>query len=115
MSYYSATGDGVFFQGNPFAKSFLTLYIEELPTFLLALGSVFPGLRTDMGFGITFFLFRVCYHGYMGCLSYKSNVDTPVVVLYALTFLLHCFWFYSWVSKYGSKSSSKQTKPIKSE
>ena len=44
----STTGNGFFMTAIPFASSFVFMLIEEFPTFLLALGSVYPSLRTGL-------------------------------------------------------------------
>lgn len=48
ITIISTTGNGFFMTAKPFASSFAFSLIEELPTFLLALGSVFPSLRTGL-------------------------------------------------------------------
>ena len=98
----ATTGNGGFLTTKPFPSAFAYVVIEELPTFLLALGSVVPACRTDMGFGLTFFTFRICYHFFFFTLAcYNSEtVGMPVRVLYSLTLLMHINWFYAWVTKY---------------
>lgn len=103
MMYASTTGDGIFITLRPFSLSFCNCLIEELPTFLLALGSVYAPLRTDLGFGVTFFLLRIVYHVFFFVYAIQIGVQTTVLVLYTLTLTLHLNWFYSWVTKYGSK------------
>jgi hypothetical protein len=107
----ATTGNGGFLTCRPFASAFLFVIIEELPTFLLALGSVVPACRTDLGFGLSFFAFRIAYHvGFFGLALYnRATVDTPVIVLYSLTLAMHVNWFYNWVIKYGV-SGGKKTK-----
>jgi len=107
----ATTGNGIFMTATPFASSFMIMLIEELPTFLLALGSVFPAFRTDLGFGLTFFLLRIAYHGYFLSYSAISGSDTVCIVLYSLTMLLHLNWFYNWVTKYAF-SSPKAKKSV---
>lgn len=104
MMLLSNTQYGIFMSvSKPFSASFLVSTIEEFPTFLLGLGSMFKSCRTDLGFGISFFLIRILYHGYLVVYSYYSGVLTVLTVLYSLTFLLHLHWFTTWVTKYGSK------------
>lgn len=98
------TGNGGFANFEPFSGGLAALLVEELPTLLLALGSVFPSLRTDLGFGLTFFLFRIMFHAAMMAYSIHSGVSTLVTILYCVTMSMHVFWFYSWASKYGKKS-----------
>ena len=77
--------------------------IEEIPTFLLALGSIFPSCRTDIGFGLTFLIFRILFHGYLLCFQIYFGVHLFAVTITAMSMLLHLFWFYGWATKYGKK------------
>ena len=95
---------GLFVRSTPFAPAFCIMLIEEIPTFLLALGSVISRLRTDLGFGVTFFVFRVAYHAYVTSYAIASRVSGAVIGLYLLTLALHLNWFYAWVTKYGKKA-----------
>ena len=97
------TGNGGFARFTPFAAGPVYMFIEELPTFLLALGAVFPSLRTDIGFGATFLLLRLLYHAYMMTYSIFLQVDPIIPAMYGLTMVLHVFWFYTWCIKYGWK------------
>jgi hypothetical protein len=101
VMYCSTTGDATFAQVGPFAAFFGMVTLEEIPTFLLSLGTVFPACRTDAGFGITFFLFRIAYHIYVGAAAFYADVSIVPKVLVLLTLTLHAFWFSSWVSSYG--------------
>lgn len=115
LCFACTTGNGIFFKiRKPFASSFLLCLIEEFPTFLLALGTLFPMFRTNNGFGITFFLLRIVYHTYFMTYAFYLKADTPVLVLFIMTLLLHVKWFQAWMKKYGpfarSKSTIKQSK-----
>jgi hypothetical protein len=105
----STTGNGLFMTTRPFATPFVFMLIEEFPTFLLALGSMFPRLRTDAGFGLSFFLLRIVYHSYFACYAFLNShvVDGAILVLYAMTLAMHLNWFYSWVTKYGKSFLGK--------
>lgn len=109
----STTGNGGFTTCNPFAPSFSLMLLEELPTAILALGHVFPSLRSDWGFGSTFFLLRLCYHVYMAIYAFFSGVDTIVTVLFFLTTVMHSYWFYGWIVM--MMKGSKKTKKITQE
>ena len=61
----------------------------------------------DIGFGVTFFLFRLLAHLYMGLLGYKSGIELNLQLCYLFPLLLHIFWFSSWVSKYGKGRGKK--------
>lgn len=108
----AATGNGWFFTTEQFGPGFALMLIEELPTFLLALGYVFSQFRTDIGFGVTFFSLRIVYHIYMFLFAIWSGASATVLFLYSLTTTLHVYWFSSWFRKYGSKAFSSRHKQL---
>jgi len=110
--YIARTGDGLFTKCTPFAAIIVVLMIEELPTFLLALGTVFPSFRTDLGFGVSFGILRVALQGYSLAYSIYSKADTVVTVLLGLTFALHVHWFTAWATKYTSYKTKGKKKEL---
>ena len=106
MMIIATTGNGFFMTARVFAPAFIFAGIEEVPTFLLALGSMFPSLRTDFGFGISFFLLRIVFHILIFSYAIYSRTDTLTHVLYGLTLTLHLHWFSNWILKYGTKSKN---------
>jgi lysylphosphatidylglycerol synthetase-like protein (DUF2156 family) len=90
--------------GPPYARLFLLMAIEEVPTFLLALGAVFPSCRSDLGFGLSFFFLRLVYHVYFFIYAVRISVPPVAIVLLVLTTLLHAFWFKNWVVKHGRRA-----------
>ena len=89
-----------------FAPVFLIGCVEELPTFILGFGSVFPAWRLDIGFGVSFFLLRVIFHGCILVQSFLANVHPLVTGLCCLTMVMHIFWFRGWVVSYLKKKPS---------
>jgi len=114
MMVAASTGNGGFLTVHQFTPAFCSMLIEELPTFLLALGSINSSFRTDLGFGLTFFLLRIVYHGYFFVYAYYSKCDSVVIALFTLTMAMHVNWFYAWVTKYGMKflGGGKKAKKI---
>jgi hypothetical protein len=111
MSLFAGTGNGLFTSDLPFIQAYNALFLVEVPTMLLAFGSVWPSLRTDMGFGATFFLFRLVYHGYMMALAVHSGVNTPLLCCFVGPFFLHVFWFSTWLKSYAfGKKKGKDPK-----
>ena len=108
LMYFAITGNGLFMTTpGPFTTAFMFSTLEEIPTFLLALGSIFPGCRTDMGFGVTFFVFRILYHS---CLLFHviyTGGYSPVIGLLVLTLCMHLNWFTTWAMKYGGGGRKK--------
>lgn len=96
------TGNGIIVNVKPFASGCMILTIEELPTFILALGTIFPQFRTDIGFGMSFFLLRICLHSYILYSIINLQFGMTPIVLLSITNLFHIYWFYLWINKYGS-------------
>lgn len=107
IMYMCTTGDGLFLTIQPFAATFALSSLEEIPTFLLALGALFPQFRTDLGFGATFFIFRIAYHFYLMCAGWIAGYDITLRVLHLLTFALHISWFNSWRNNYAKYRKRK--------
>ena len=104
----ASTGNGGFMTATTFTQGFCYNLIEELPTFLMALGYVHSDLRTDIGFGASFFLFRIVFHFLLLVFSIMAGTDKLLVGLYSITMGLHLFWFGTWFSKYGKKLLSSK-------
>jgi hypothetical protein len=81
--------------------------IEELPTIFLSSGNYNKGLRQDNIFGLTFFLTRLLYHGY---LTWKFSFNKMFLIFGALSFGLHSYWFKNWFTKYFLKTNRKNVK-----
>lgn len=86
---------------DPIAPAFMCALIEEIPTALLALGTIFPQYRQDLAFGISFGLTRIVFHTYL--LVYMLRFDLPfiVTICYVNPLLLHGHWFSGWLAKYS--------------
>lgn len=96
--------------GAPFSSSFMLSCLEELPTLILGVGSVVPALRSDMGFGASFFVLRIVYHGFLMSQSLYVRVDPIQSGLFGLTMIMHLFWFKGWVVSMLGKSAQPKTK-----
>lgn len=103
IMYACTTGDCGYKQEIPFSATFALTVIEELPTLLLGLGSISSSLRTDIGFGLSFFILRILFHGYVGLYCWFSGGERVLLGIFILTMLMHLNWFGAWVTKYGSK------------
>lgn len=118
ISIASTTGNGLFMTNPPFASSFMFMCVEEIPTVVLGVGTLFPAFRTDWGFGIPFITTRVLYHGYItsyAIIMYFRGigVSTHIPILYSLTFIMYFNWALGWVKmmmkKRKLKSKSKKS------
>ena len=93
------------FGAQPFSTAFCLVCIEELPTFILALGSMFPAFRSDMGFGVSFFILRIVYHFFIMARGIIVKVHPIQTAMYGLTFIMHIFWWYGWVTGMKKKKA----------
>jgi hypothetical protein len=108
LMYFMITTDGLFISTHaPFTPIFVMSLIQELPTFILALGSIFPQYRSDLGFGFTFFILRILHHAYFFYFSWRGNAFAPIKGMYILTISMHINWFYGWITKYRKYSKPK--------
>lgn len=100
----SITGNGGLFIIQPFSSALVIIVgLEELPTFILALGSMYTSLRTDLGFGVSFFLLRICFHCYIVYSTVIWNFSILSTILPCFSMVFHFYWFYTWCLKYGLK------------
>jgi hypothetical protein len=111
LMVFAITGKGGF-TSTPagFTTAFMFCSIEEVPTFILALGTIAPAFRSDMGFGLSFFLLRIVYH--CAILFHEAHTGgyPPVIGLMVLTLGMHLNWFGVWVSKYAFGGRTKSAK-----
>lgn len=83
----------------------------ELPTFDLAISNLFPALRNDFRFLLSFFLIRISFHlaYFIDCVRPSSrkvmgNAWTPLLML-LLAFAMHVSWFRGGVMGYLKRRS----------
>lgn len=87
--------------------SFTLFGILELPTAVLAIGSIYKPWRMDMTFGITFLSTRILYMGAIWVLACMYSTPFRIFLITAMM-CLHLYWFYGWVVgmlKKGKKGS----------
>ncbi|KAJ3122174.1 hypothetical protein HK100_012107 [Physocladia obscura] len=78
----------------------------EASTFLLALGSVNSKWRTDLGFGVSFFLGRILIQTLVVFYALKTYTGYFWVAP-AVPLPLHVHWFYKWSVGYFSAKKKK--------
>jgi hypothetical protein len=70
----------------------------EIPTILLNIRYVTDKYKNYKLFGILFLFFRIFHNMY---LLYKTfNVHNDLFIFCTCTFILHCYWFSSYVKRY---------------
>lgn len=79
------------------ANGFAFSFIEEIPTFIKALGSLFPNLRSDNVFGISFFAFRILFHIHYLYQLYINAYEYFYWKFVLFVFFLHAYWMYCWI------------------
>lgn len=79
---------------NQYTAVFIMMCSLELPTFILALGSVRSQLRRDYVFASTFLVTRILFHAYAIKCAWVMKPYGPVVTALSAFFPVHCFWFY---------------------
>ena len=79
---------------NQFCGIFIMMCFLELPTFLLALGSVRSHLRRDYLFATAFVLTRILFHAFAIHAAYQFQAFGPITKALCSFFPVHCFWFY---------------------
>lgn len=79
---------------NQYTSVFIMMCSLEVPTFILAIGSVRSYLRRDYIFATTFLLTRILFHAYAIKCAWVMKPYGPVVNAVAAFFPVHCFWFY---------------------
>lgn len=90
-------------------------FIMEIPTFILTVGTIWPQYRSDLWFGVTFFIFRIGFHLYM--IYRLAQLHSGFILMFFIgTFPLHLFWGYRLLLGYykkffrGTKNSSEDSK-----
>lgn len=79
---------------NQYSSIFIMMCILELPTFLLAIGSVRSQLRRDYLFATAFLLTRILFHAFAIKSAYELKPFGPIMNALSAFFPIHCFWFY---------------------
>lgn len=93
-----------------YARGFALCMFMELPTFVLALGSIAPSCRADLLFGILFFITRIAYNIYYIIRLATLHPEGLIWRICSATLCLHLFWFYKWALGYLKKRTPKVEK-----
>ncbi len=76
--------------------------MAEIPTVILALGSIWSRLRSDLSFGASFFITRILLHAhciYQAYLCFTGNFW----IFPCLPFPLHVMWFRGWYATFTAR------------
>ncbi|KAI9481258.1 MAG: hypothetical protein EXX96DRAFT_566026 [Benjaminiella poitrasii] len=96
---------------------FIMMCSLELPTFLLALGSVRSKFRRDYLFATAFLLTRILFHAFTICRAWiaaNSNPGAYQSILIALSsfFPVHCYWFFGFIKQQVRLANKKREKLV---
>lgn len=92
--------------------------LMELPTFVLGITSLYPHLRSNVIFAVTFASTRIVLHAIL-CISYllpKNHASThgswvPSIIL-ACVFPLHAFWFRGCINGFIKRARAGNPSPV---
>lgn len=89
--------------------------IMEIPTFVLAIATIYPHLRSDVLFAATFFLTRILLHVRLGFsfFLHRARVTDGSMgpgIIMACIFPLHAFWFSGCVKGFVKRSQQGKKK-----
>jgi hypothetical protein len=94
-----------------YSRGLLICFFMEWPTFVLALGSLFPSLRHDLLFGVSFFITRLAYNIFLIWSLHRVAPEGLIWRICSATLCLHIFWFYKWTV--GFMKRGKAPKAVK--
>ncbi|SAM05481.1 hypothetical protein [Absidia glauca] len=95
------------------SASFFTVNaILELPTVILAVGSMRARWRSDLLFASTFFALRLVYHAWMISAVKKEHRIESLWLVAVLVFPLHVYWFYGIVILQVKRIRSAFSSPV---
>ncbi|KAI7823496.1 hypothetical protein BX661DRAFT_145489 [Kickxella alabastrina] len=90
----------IFLAINGAAGIFCMFFYNEIPTIILALGSIRKEWRSDIWFVVVFFVTRIVLHVALGCKFYLYSEQRFVWKIILVVFPMHMYWFYGMLSQY---------------
>ncbi|KAI8895649.1 hypothetical protein BC833DRAFT_600494 [Globomyces pollinis-pini] len=80
--------------------AFMVAAVMELPTIFLAIGFLNEKFKSEILFGITFFLTRLLFHVYFVIQLYLVWPTQYTLIFFStFTFPLHIYWFKRWTTR----------------
>jgi hypothetical protein len=84
-----------------YSTGFILCFFMEIPTFVLAVGSVWEPFRSDLLFGMSFILTRLVYNAWLAFTLATLSPEGLIWKICVLVLMLHCYWFQKWYETYG--------------
>lgn len=85
-----------------YSVGFMLCFFMEVPTLIMALGTVWPYLRSDYLFGVVFFLTRILFNAFQAYKLFQIHPNGWIWKVCTMVLCLHLHWFRQWWDKYGS-------------
>ena len=82
---------------------FAFFLLEEIPAVILNIKRYYniKNIKIDYLFGFLFLLFRIIYHLYVSYYFKDEIIDNEILLFVVIiSFVVHCYLFYSWIHKY---------------
>jgi hypothetical protein len=98
------------FLGVHHTRGYPVTFVFELPTLILSIGTVWPSMRSDMAFGVTFMFTRILYHIltiYRFAVMHPHGLAWKVL---CMPFMLHAFWIKNWIQGMIRRKDKKDKK-----
>jgi hypothetical protein len=87
-----------------YSTGFQLCFLMEIPTFVLAIGTVYKSLRSDFAFGLSFLLTRVLYNAFLAYKLATLSWDGMIWKTCVGVLCIHLYWFQKWVKVYGPRA-----------
>ena len=89
--------------GHHYSRGFILCFLMEIPTFVLGIGRIWKERRSDILFGLTFFITRLIYNIYL--VNKLKNIASEGIIwkICLCVFLLHMYWFSKWYGNTGTQ------------
>lgn len=90
-----------------YSCGFCLTYFMEVPTFVLSVGSMFPEYRSDVLFGVSFFVTRILFLIVLLGFIYTEKIY-PLFVVSTCVLGMHIYWFSKWIKSYSKRMKIKE-------
>lgn len=86
-----------------YSRGFMLCFFMEIPTFVLSLGTIWPQLRSDTLFGVSFIATRLLYNLFLARALYLISPEGKIWRVCCAVLGLHSYWFSKWANKQGKE------------
>lgn len=86
---------------RPFSNAMMWLLIEELPVFIFSLGTYLPSFRSDIGYGLSFFLTSILFHAHIVIQAMNLKIPAIIGIYYTSRLFTNIKMFLRWCKTLG--------------